>query len=291
MAEETTTAPSSSASQGASATTAAAGSQVQGAASQQAQSSQASTTTQATDAAAVAAAAAAASSTTATDRPAWVPEKYWDAAAKSVKGDDFAAHYNELQARIAADDLRKAAIPAAPDAYKFELPKDFAAPQGVEFKFNDADPNLAMARQVMHEIDSGKLSGQEAFSKLLGLYAGAQVSQASTIETARLAEISKLGPTATARIDAIERFWNAYEGDPTAGKATTSRLFTAADVQREEKRIAKIMGGGASSFTSGTREPPPKAGVKSDAEIAKMSAGERLDYARSFNVPKGGRAA
>ena len=221
------------------------------------------------------------------DRPSWLPEKFWDATATTVKADDFTAHYNEIQTRIAADDLKRAALPADPAAYKAELPADFKPPAGVDFKFNDADPLLAQARTVAHELGIP----QEGFSKLLGLYAGAQVSQASTVETARLAEISKLGPTATARIDAIERFFDGYLGEQGAGKAITSRLFTAADVGRFEKLISRASSG-ASAFTGGSREPPPAAGKKTDAEIQAMSPAARLDYARQFSTAsKGGRAA
>jgi hypothetical protein len=201
-----------------------------------------------------------------------------------VKGDDFAAHYNEMAARVAADDLSKAARPATADEYKIELPKDFQVPSGVEFKFNEGDPLLSQARTMAHEMGIA----QEDFSKLLGLYAAAQVTTASSAETARQAEIAKLGPNATARIDAIERYYNAVLG-PGEGKAITARLWTSADVQRQERLIARSTGT-AAPFTGSGREPPPAAGRKTDAEIAKMSPGERLDYARSFTAPPVKRA-
>lgn len=142
----------------------------------------------------------------------------------------------------------------------------------------------------MHKIDRGELSGQAAYTTLLGLYAATQVGEASRTETARQKEISALGPTVTSRIDAIERFWDAKIGQGD-GKSVTSRLWTAADVQREERRIAKMMGGGDSSFTGSGREPPPAAGRKSQAEIDAMQVPERLAYARQFPQPKPGRAA
>lgn len=201
-----------------------------------------------------------------------------------MKGDDFAAHYNEMAARVAADDVVKASRPGNPEAYKIDLPTDFQVPAGVEFKFNEGDPILSQARTMAHEMGIG----QEDFSKLLGLYAAAQVTTASSAETARQAEVAKIGPNATARIDAIERYYNAVLG-PGEGKAITARLWTAADVARQEKLIARSTGN-TSSFSTGTREPPPAAGRKSDAEIAKMSAGERLDYARSFTAAPAKRA-
>ena len=182
-----------------------------------------------------------------------------------------------MAARIAADDLVKASRPAAPDAYKVELPKDFQAPAGVEFKFNEGDPILAQAKTMAHEMGIG----QEDFSKLLGLYAAAQVTTASSTASAQQAEIAKLGPTATARIDAIERYYDAVLG-AGEGKAISARLWTAADVQRQEKLIARATNT-RSGFSTGGREPPPAAGRKTDAEIAAMSPGARLDYARSFN--------
>lgn len=214
---------------------------------------------------------------TAVTRPEYVPENFWDGTKNEVKGKEFGEHFAALQARVAADDVRRNSLPANPDAYKVELPKDFQPPQGVEFKFNDGDPLLAQARTVMHEIDTGKLSGQEAFTKLLGLYAGAQVATQTQITAARNAEMAKLGPAGTALVTATNTWLDAM-GVP----GLKGRMFTAQDVNDFAKLVGKFTNQGGASFTSRGREPPEPAGKVSDEAFKKMGPAERLDYARKF---------
>lgn len=149
------------------------------------------------------------------------------------------------------------------------------------FQFRADDPLLAQARGIAKELGIS----QDGFSKLLGLYAGAQVASQQQITTARNAEVGKLGAAGPARIDAIATFYKAYLGEDDA-KAEMSRIFTAADVMRAEKKIAKITSQGGGSFVNNGREPPPPAGRKSQDEVARMSPAQRLDYNRQFDQSK-----
>ena len=187
-----------------------------------------------------------------------------------------------MAARVAADDVRRLALPQNPDDYKIALPADFKPPEGIEFKFNEADPNLAQARAVMHDIDSGKISGQEAFSKLLGLYAGAQVASTAAINAARTAEVGKLGANGTARVTAVTTFFKSFLGE-AEGAQLASRMFTARDIEIAEKLVQKVASQGGAPFRSNGREPPQPAGRVSNEEFAKMSPAARIDYARRFD--------
>ncbi len=71
-----------------------------------------------------------------------------------------------LMERNAIEDSRKATLPAKPEDYKFEVSKNFVAPQGIELTLNDKDPAPPLARQLMHDIDQGR-GGQEAFSRMV----------------------------------------------------------------------------------------------------------------------------
>lgn len=221
-------------------------------------------------------------------RPEYVPEAHWDPAANKVKDEAaLSAHFNQIIARDAAAQSQALSRPQTPDAYKVELPADFTPPQGVEFKFNDADPLLAQARTLAHELGIP----QEGFSKLLGLYAGTQVSSQQEVLTAHNAEVAKLGPTGPARVDAVTTVFKAVLGE-AEGKQLASRLFTAADVQIAEKLVAKLTGQG--TFKGTGREPPPAAGKASQEEYDRMTPGQRWDYARShdqkqFQTVPGGR--
>lgn len=197
------------------------------------------------------------------------------------------AHFNEIIARDAAAQSKALSLPAAPDAYKVELPKDFTPPAGVDFKFNEADPLLSQARTLAHELGIP----QEGFSKLLGLYAGTQVASQQAIKTAHDAEVAKLGPTGPARVDAVTTVFKAVLGE-AEGKQLASRLFTAADVQVAEKLVAKLTGQG--TFKGTGREPPVQPGKVSEEEYGRMTPGQRWEYARShdqsqFRTVPGGR--
>lgn len=193
-----------------------------------------------------------------------------------MKDKEFTDHLSAQTARIAADESRKLALPQTPEAYKIALPADFKAPEGIDFKFDENDPLLAQARSVMHDIDHGKISGQDAFSKLLGLYAGAQVNTEAQVQAARNAEVAKLGPTGTARVTAVTTFLKATLGDAD-GAMIASRMFTAADVQAMEKLVGKFASQGTANFSQQHRDH--SVGKVDQATYDRMSYSEKKEYA------------
>lgn len=193
-----------------------------------------------------------------------------------MKDKEFGDHLNAQIARIAADDSRKLSLPATPEAYQIALPADFKAPDGIDFKFNDADPLLAQAKTLAHQLGIP----QEGFSKLLGLYAGSQVQSEQQVQTARNAEMAKLGPTATARVDAIGTFMQAMLGE-AEGKQVVSRIFTASDVTIMEKLVAKFASQGTAGFSQQHRDHSP-AGKLTPEQYDKLSYSAQKEYAAKF---------
>ena len=200
-----------------------------------------------------------------------MPETFADPTA-------FRAGYDQLAAFKASQDVRRSTLPPSPTDYKAELPPDFKVPDGVTFQFNANDPLLHQAQTVAHEAGLS----QDQFSKLLAIYAGGQVSSAQQIQSARNAEVQKLGATGPSRIDALTTFFRAYLGDAD-GNAVMARAFTAADVQRLEKLVGKITTQGGAAFRGNGRIPPEQAGVVSNEQYERMNARERLEYNRQFD--------
>jgi hypothetical protein len=182
----------------------------------------------------------------------------------------------------AARDVVRAALPD-PSAYRAELPSDFKAPPGLEFTLNENDPLMAQARTVMHDIDRGKISGQEAFSKLLGLYAGAQVATAAQVKAGRDGEIAKLGASGTARVTSVMSFLEGAYGKEQ-GARMASRIFTAQDVQDWERVIQNKTSQGVASFSQKHRDIPDQR-LSNDA-YEKMSYSEKKDYAAKFSTQR-----
>jgi hypothetical protein len=211
-------------------------------------------------------------------RPDYIPEAHWDATANKVKDEAaLTAHFNQIIARDAAAQSQALSRPQTPDAYKVELPGDFKAPEGLDFKFNDADPLLAQARTLAHE--SGM--SQEGFSKFLGLYAATQVASKQEVLNAHNAEVAKLGPNGPARVTAVTTVLKGVLGE-TEGKQLASRLFTASDVQIAEKLVAKLTGAGV--FQANGRMPPEGSpGKVTEAQYAAMTPAQKWDYMRSHN--------
>jgi hypothetical protein len=191
----------------------------------------------------------------------------------------------EIAASKAAADLQKINVPATADKYELKLPADLKLPEGISFQVAGLDdpvkgPVLKAAQEWAHR---NGLS-QDQFSQALGLYAAATAHEQMSTHAIAKAEAEKLGVSGPARIDAISMFMRANFGD-AAARPMLLTLSTASQVATWETIIRRLTNGGSASFsTTGREAPEPQGGGrKSEAEVSRMSAGERLDYSRQFN--------
>ncbi len=181
----------------------------------------------------------------------------------------------------ATHDSQLATRPASPDAYKLELPADFQIPQGVEFSIDDKNPLWSQARAVMHDIDQGRLSGQQAFSKLMALYAGAQITDRQGFDTWRAKEVEKLGPTGQARVTAVQTWMKGLLGDKPAA-AMNAMLVTSDIVQAFEGLMARFASQGGGSFSQTGRVPADEAGkIPGYENMSFMQRRQAQDLARA----------
>ena len=215
------------------------------------------------------------------EQPAEPPKAADQKAAKIALGEGVeltAEEARDLVARDAAARSKALQRPQTAEAYKAELPADFKPPDGLNFQFIQNDPLLAQARAIAH----AECLSQEGFSRLLAVYAGSQILSEQTVNTARNAEIAKLGAAGPSRFASIETFLKAQLGE-AAGAQIASRIFVASDVEAFEKLVAKFTSQGGASFNGTGREPPKAPGRASNEEIAAMSPAQRLDYSRQFD--------
>ena len=209
-------------------------------------------------------------------RPDWVPESFWLKDKNEVDGVNLRKSFDELSAFRAAEDTKRLSRPQKPEDYKSELPTDFKLPAGVDYKLDDADPLIGQYRSLA--IEAGL--DQATFSKGLGLIAAIRVGEATQIKTARDAEIAKLGPNASARVDAVTTWAKAMVGDEAAG-ALSQMLVTSRHVEAFEGLIKRFTSQGAGSFSQQHRENAPT--KLSEDEYAKLSPRQKLEYAQKFN--------
>lgn len=218
--------------------------------------------------------------TTPPARPDWAPESAWN-KDKGFDLDAFGKHYTAdvapKLASWAANEARRAQLPQKPEDVQLALPKDFTLPQGVEFKLDPAKPEYAKFREiaVKRGLDN------DTVTDLMGAYAETLVGSEAAIQTARNAELGKLGANVTARVDAINTFMTAMVGQDGA-KAVGQMLVTANIVTAVEKLMAKFATQGSAGFKQSGREPPEQPGRLPAEQVEKMSGYEKLNYARQF---------
>ncbi len=103
------------------------------------------------------------------------------------------------------------------------------------------------------------------------------------------AEVQKLGERGPARIAAVEEFLRVQAAD--GGTAIIEGLKTAAQIEGLERVMSSFRtqqrSAAASTSAPASSQPPPPTeppgpGRVDEATFAKMSARERIDYARQF---------
>jgi hypothetical protein len=187
-----------------------------------------------------------------------LPDTYWDATANALKIDPAALvkdlrERDELKAFKATEDSKRLTLPQKPDDYKIELPSDFKPPEGVTFEFRADDPLMAQARTFAHEAGIS----QEGFSKLLSLHAASQVESAAQMQTAKAAEIGKLGVNGPARVTAVTNWLKAVGGpDADTLVRTLDYAPVAGTVQAFENLMRKFSSQGGAAFSQQHRTQP-----------------------------------
>jgi hypothetical protein len=153
--------------------------------------------------------------------------------------------------RQSQDDLRKATLPATPEAYEAKLPADLKLPGDQTYTFDQHDPSIAAARNWAH----AKGLSQDEFSQVLGIYASHVAAQNAALAARAAAEVAKAGVNAPQRVDAVSKWIRGEMGDADA-KPVLATIVTDAHLRFYEKMMNKISSQGAAGFTQSHRAPP-----------------------------------
>jgi hypothetical protein len=183
----------------------------------------------------------------------------------------------EMIQRQAAEDVRKGTLPQTPEAYRAELPADFKPPAGVEFKLDTSNPALGQLKAVAHKHGLT----QDAVNELIGVYAGNEVGTEARIRAAAAAEVTKLGASGTARVDAVTRFMDG--SDLGVLKST---LVTAAQIEAWERHINKLTSQGSAPYSNSHRVPPETNAIPN---YDKMTFAQRREAQDNLLARRGGR--
>jgi hypothetical protein len=190
----------------------------------------------------------------------------------------------DLVAHKAQTDSQKLTTPK-PGEYQLKFNDDFILPQGVEWRWNEADPLLAQVR----EFASTNNMSQATFSRLLQMHAASRVGEDMAFAEAKAREVQALGDAANQRVDAVKTWLKAMAPDHFAGLARVLEMApSAATVRGLEALMHRYTTQGGAGFNGAHREPTIP-GKVSDEVYQKMSYPERIEYAARFPQQPGGR--
>lgn len=139
-------------------------------------------------------------------RPENVPEKFWDAEAKTIKVDDVIKSYTELETKIgttateaveAYKTEQKKGLPGSPQDYQIELPNDIL-PEGQNFNIADDDKMVGWFREFAHQRGMSQLD----FTGALRTYIENDIAQGNAIR----GQMDQLGENGQDRVDRIDMF-------------------------------------------------------------------------------------
>lgn len=203
-------------------------------------------------------------------RPEYIPETIWD-SEKSAPKIDLAASLAERDALKTAADERAAKIPATPDAYSFDLPKDFALPGGYKWEADPKDPLVVAVKAFAVE---NKLT-QDEVGGLVRMYAASEAQKIQSQQAFVAEQTKALGEKAGDRRAAVTTFIDSMfaKGDPKGDMLKTMVDF-APGVEALEAIIAKSNGIKLPGNPGGG--DPPNQNAELADKIGKVPMGKAL---------------
>jgi hypothetical protein len=179
--------------------------------------------------------------------------------------------------------IRATQLPASATDYRTELPATFRLPQGGEFRFDEASPELGALREWAH----GQHFSQQQFSEMLSFHAAAKGREDSAFAAAVQRERDQLGAAATVRVDAVAQWIKGTlgEGHQDKAQALIRGLWSAKAVEGLELLASRFTTQGAANFSQAHRtpEPAPGGGRVSEEVYNRMTQAEKWEYARGFD--------
>lgn len=195
-------------------------------------------------------------------KPELLADRFWNPEKSQVRWEELNGEMDVLRQFKAEADVRMQGVPKEAAGYKLSL-DGVEIPQGIEFKLDEADPMFTAAREWAKEAGIP----QEAFHKLVGIYAKSQITSMQNFNTQVASERGKLGQAATQRVEAVETALKGRIGDRAA--ALAPMMVTAAAVEAFEALLRTTSAPGPGS--SGQQGSKP--------DYSKMSPLERIHYA------------
>ena len=168
------------------------------------------------------------------ERPAALPEDYWDGEAGAPKWDALSEKLTKAQEYEAAEAARREAVPVEASAYKLDLPENVVGLDGKPVRLIADDP----ATKAAQELAAKHGLTQEQFTDFVAFHASQLLAGQRAMDDTLKAEMTKLGAEAPARLRAVESALKQQLGEK--GDALIANVVTAEGVEALEALIAKL---------------------------------------------------
>jgi hypothetical protein len=207
--------------------------------------------------------------------PEYIPETIWD-GEKNAPKIDLAADPDRTRSFQDPGRRARREDPGRPDAYSFDLPKDFELPGGYKWEADPKDPLVAGVKEF---AATNKLT-QDEVGGLVKLYAPpGQPDQGASRFVQE--QTKALGEKATERRAAVNTFIDGmFKKDDPKGAMLKTMLDYAPGVEAMEALIAKAGGVQPRGNPGGADQPNQNAEMAE--QIGKVPMGKKLlDLANS----------
>jgi hypothetical protein len=144
------------------------------------------------------------------DRPEYIPEKFWDADNKSANVEALASSYNALEKKLGQrtedltksirEDLDRERLSSVPESYEITVPEGI--PEDIEVNFNDDQPLMNWWK----DFAKSKGLNQNDFNDGVKAFINSELSMNPNPEE----EMKKLGDNAKERVEAADIWAKKY---------------------------------------------------------------------------------
>lgn len=198
-------------------------------------------------------------------RPEWLPEAFYDPAAKTIKHEAMVKSWKETSGQLRTLQGAKGAPPEKADLYAFERPKDL--PAHILAGDMGKDESLKLLRETAHEAGMS----QEQFAKFATGYYG-RASKLLPPPVDGKAELAKLGENGEKVADTVINWLEGFQSSGLLNDAEVDALImqgATADGIRGLNKVREHFGGLRIPVTASVDNLPSK------DELYKMTADDR----------------
>jgi hypothetical protein len=161
------------------------------------------------------------------EKPEGLPDHLWDAETGQLKTDEVVKELSQ-----GGQKQGESKAPEDPSQYELKVPESVELPEGLEWQFDENQPEVQIGRQMAQQMGLDQKGFEE---QLLKPFIEAKVQEHNAETERQAAELQKLGENVTERIDSLSNRIDQSPYSDDEKQALKSIASTAAGVTALEK--------------------------------------------------------